>query len=327
VENRNIVVLGGSAGSLSTFTQLVRDLGADFPAALLAVIHRHPTSGNWLASLLASLTSLPVLAPDDAPLELGHIYIAQPDRHLIVDEGRVRSMRGPRENQFRPAIDVLFRSAAVTYTSRVIGVLLSGELDDGTSGLHAIKRCGGVTLVQDPESTTYSTMLDVALTNVGADRVVNPHELLSVLRELIATPAPKVPPPPAQLIAEARIATGTQAITTDQFTAGPPTSLSCPECGGPLWERGDGTEFRCLIGHAYALETLQRGSDAALDRTLWAAIRQFEQRANIARTMAHQSRGRDQKVRADLHESRAKEAEAHAQRLRELQARYRAGSE
>jgi two-component system chemotaxis response regulator CheB len=205
---------------------------------------------------------------------------------------------------------------------------LSGELDDGTSGLDAIKRCGGITLVQHPESTTYSMMLDVALTNVGADRVLHPHELLPVLRELIATPAPEVPPPPADLIAEARMATGTQALTTDEFAGAAPTSLSCPECGGPLWERASREpEFRCLVGHAYQLEALQNDADAALERTLWAAIRQFEQRANIARMMANQSRHRDQKVRAALHESRAKEAQEHAQRLRELQARYRNGSE
>lgn len=324
MSNRNIVVVGGSAGALTTLTGLLEKLPETLPAAIFVVLHRHPTSDSWLTELLARHTRWPVKAPAHEPVEQQRIYVAQPDQHLLVKDGVVLSSRGPRENQWRPAIDVLFRSAALTYTSRVVGVLLSGQLDDGTAGMTAINRCGGLTIVQDPATTTYSTMPEVAAANVRIDHCVAPEDLAPLLGRLVATRAPVVPDAPDDMRAEVRISEGTHPVTTRQLTDEPPTLLSCPECGGPLWTRNsDETDFRCLVGHTFQLESFITGADAALDRTLWAAIRQFEQRSNMARLMAQQSRDRLQSARASLHDSRAEESEDHAQRLRELQARYR----
>lgn len=326
--NRNIVVIGGSAGALTTLTRLLEQLPSSLPAAILVVLHRHPTSGNWLGELLTRHTRWPVTSPSCEPIQSQHIYVAQPDLHLMVKDDIVLSVDGPRENQWRPAIDVLFRSAAVAARSRVIGVLLSGELDDGTAGLAAIKRCGGVTIAQNPASTTYSMMPEVAIANVRVDHLAAPAELPALISRLVATDAAEVPEAPEHMKAEVRIAEGANGITTDQLTNDPPTTFSCPECGGPLWPQGEnGTRFRCLVGHAFGLDSLVESFDSALDRTLWAAIRQFEQRANIARTMARQSRDRSQSLRAQLHESRAKESEDHAQRLRQLHDRYRSITE
>lgn len=322
--NRNIVVVGGSAGALTTLTGLLDQLPDTLPAAIFVVLHRHPTGDSWLREVLARHTRWPVKAPTEEPVAQQRIYVAQPDLHLILKDDVVVSSRGPRENQWRPAIDVLFRSAAVAYTSRVVGVLLSGELDDGTAGLAAIKHCGGITIAQDPATTTYSTMPEVAAANVRIDHFAAPGDLGPLLERVVASEAPVVSEPPESMRAEVRISEGTHRLTTQQITNEPASTFSCPECGGPLWTRGqEATNFRCLIGHAFGMESLVASSDASLDRTLWAAIRQFEQRANIARLMAQQSRDRQHKLRASMHDSRAEESEEHAQRLRELQARYR----
>ena len=324
MHNRDLVVVGGSAGALPAVAAILEHLPPDLPAAILVTLHRHPSERDWLSERLAQRSRWTVRTVDDERIERGIAYIARPDRHLIVKEGRVFASHGPHENQWRPAIDVMFRSAAVAYTSRVIGVLLSGELDDGTSGLEAIKRCGGLTVIQRPENALYPTMPEVAAANVRIDYSVDVAEMVPLIRRLVGESAPQVPAASTELQAEALMAEGTQALTTQDFAEHSPSPLTCPECGGPLWQRdAEGKEFRCLVGHAHRIESLQVATDAALDRTLWAAIRQFEQRANIARMMSQQSRHRQQRVRGDLHEARAAEAEAHAQKLRELQALYR----
>jgi two-component system, chemotaxis family, protein-glutamate methylesterase/glutaminase len=319
--NRNIVVVGGSAGAYRALEGLVTSLPATLEAALFVVLHVQPTDQNWLADRLARLTPLKVRAPVDEPISNGQLYVATPDKHLMLSSGRVYTTRGPRENLWRPAIDVLFRTAAVSHASRVIGVLLSGELDDGTSGLQAIKACGGLTVVQSPKTAAYPTMPDVALANTQIDHCVDAEELAPLIEQLVAQEAPPERHVPKELQLEARMAEAAPEISTADITAESPTALSCPECGGPLWQRGpDQQRFQCLVGHAYHLSSLANAHDDQLDRTLWAAIRLFEQRANIAQMMSDQTRGRGLIRRAEIHAMRAAESKRHAARMRELQA-------
>lgn len=320
VVNRNIVVIGGSAGAAESVGILLKELPRELPAAWFIALHLCPTSQAWLAGRFGRSTELRVETPDgEQPISGGHIYVVRPDRHLIVKEGRVIAARGPRENRWRPAIDVLFRSAAVAYGNRVIGVLLSGELDDGTAGLQAIKACGGIAVVQDPDDTLFPAMPETALSNLEVDYRVRLAGMATLLARLVNEPAGPPAPIPESLRREALIAEGRPDTVTPH--EGQPTDLSCPECSGPLWRSGpDGSRFRCLVGHAYQIDSLMQGADQEIDRTLWAAIRLFEQRANISHMMSERELNQGREKRAAMHSSHAKEARGHAQTLRDLHA-------
>ncbi len=323
---RNLVVIGGSAGALEAVAYLLGELPEDFAGYLLVVLHLAATSNaDWLRSTFAKRSRLPVETPaGEQALASGRVYVARPDHHLIVKKDRVLANRGPRENLWRPAIDVLFRSAAVAYDGRVIGVLLSGELDDGTSGLQAISACGGVTVVQNPEDALHPAMLQTALANVQVDHCTTLRELPSLLVRLVQEQAPSAVSVPESLRKEARMIEVPQDASELMLERGSPVALSCPECSGPLWRAGsDQAHFRCMVGHAFHLNTLADSSDDELDRTLWAAIRMFEQRVNISRMLGEQEHARGQSQRAQLYESRASESQRHAQTLRELHQRRR----
>jgi two-component system, chemotaxis family, protein-glutamate methylesterase/glutaminase len=319
-----IVVLGGSAGGFAVVETILRALPEDIPAAICVVLHLQPSSESWLPQRLARCTKLPVLTPHDELLKPAHIYTAIPDYHLIVKADRVILTRGPRENLWRPAIDVLFRSAAVAHSTRVIGVILSGELDDGTSGLQAIATCGGVTIVQDPSDAKYPTMPEVALANASIDHRLPSAEIGPLIDELVRGTPREPRTIPEHLRKEVEMAEGDSSLLTPDFVSSGPSAFTCPECQGPLWQRPhDHNGFRCLVGHAYEIGSLLRAHDEDLDRTLWAAIRSFEQRANIAQTMSDQAQANGFRRRAELHAGRAAEARAHAARLRQLQGSYR----
>jgi two-component system, chemotaxis family, protein-glutamate methylesterase/glutaminase len=326
VVRRNLVVIGGSAGAVEAVAYLLGELPADFPGYTLVVLHLAATSNaDWLRATFAKRSRLSVETPaDEQALEPGRVYVARPDHHLLVKKDRVLANRGPRENLWRPAIDVLFRSAAVAYDSRVIGVLLSGELDDGTSGLQAISACGGVTVVQNPEDALHPAMLQTALANVRVDHCTTLRELPSLLVRLVEEPAPSGVSVPESLRKEVRMIEVPQDAAELMLDRGSPVAMSCPECSGPLWRGGsDRTHFRCLVGHAFHLNTLADSADDELDKTLWAAIRMFEQRVNISRMLGDQEHARGRPQRAQLYDSRARESQRHAQTLRELHQRRR----
>jgi two-component system, chemotaxis family, protein-glutamate methylesterase/glutaminase len=325
MSKRNIVMIGGSAGAVPVIYGLLEQLPADADLTLCITVHLPPTSSEWLIGRLAAAAiGWKVLSPrTEESLRPAHIYVARPDHHLVVVPHGVLSTRGPRENQWRPAIDVLFRSAAIAYGSRVLGILLSGELDDGTMGLTAIHRCGGVTIVQDPDDAPHPGMPGTALANVDVDHSVTAVELAPLILRLAATDAPAMAEIPDDLKIDAAFALGQRPSWPGQH-ANTATELTCPDCSGPLWQRdGKGTEFRCLVGHAYRLQSLLQASGGQLDQTLWAAIRLFEQRANLTRRMAEQERAQGQARRFQHYLERAAEAEEHATTLRRLQAGYR----
>lgn len=314
---RNIVVIGGSAGAVSGVTRLLGQLPAHLPASVCITVHLEASREEWLRSWLQKFSQLPVVCPvADEPLSEGKIYVARPDHHLILHPAVVRVSRGPRENLWRPAVDVLFRTAAVAYGTRVIAVLLSGELDDGTAGLKAIKTCGGVAIVQDPEDTPFNGMPSNAVANVEVDYCVPVPQIAPLLVQLAGQDAPPPLAIPQELREEASIADeGFSRIGAPEDA----TPLSCPECGGPLWiNKNDPDEFRCLVGHLFRMDSLAEGLDRNLERALWAAIRMLEQRSHIAFTMLSRERGMDREQRARHYRSRAQETHSHAQRLREL---------
>lgn len=258
---RHIIVIGASAGGVESLTKLVRDLPSDIPAAVFVTIHFPPTGTSALARILKRVGLLtPVQATDHIQIEEGHIYVAPPDHHLLVFRDHMRLYRGPRENGNRPAIDPMFRSAALAYGARVIGVVLSGNLDDGTSGLLAIKRRGGIAVVQDPEDAMFSSMPQSAVDHVDVDYVVKLDRLPALLEELA-----KRPPIAGEIVPsdDARKETENSELDLARIEdaeehPGVLAPFGCPDCGGTLWELREGNlvRFRCRVGHAWTSEAL-----------------------------------------------------------------------
>jgi two-component system chemotaxis response regulator CheB len=281
--SRDLVVIGASAGGVETLSRVVAGLPSDLPATICVVLHLAPGSPSALADILRRAGPLPCHpAEDGEPLHAGEILVAPPDQHLVVEDGHVRLTIGPRENGHRPAIDVLFRSAASALHGRVVGVVLSGTRDDGAAGLAVIKSEGGATIVQDPEDALYAGMPASALAHVVVDAVV-PSELVAAT---IAAMVQGAEPPAG---AKARAA-----------NRDPPREeqavITCPECGGVLTEHSEAgvTQWRCYVGHRYSPDSLADAQGEGVEAALWTAIRTLEDRSMLLRRMADRAERRRQ---------------------------------
>jgi two-component system, chemotaxis family, protein-glutamate methylesterase/glutaminase len=257
VARKDIIVVGGSAGALEALRTLVEGLPVDLGASVLAVIHIPPSTPGRLVEILQRRCALPVAwARDGDALGHGQVYVAPPDTHLVVDDGHMRLTHAPRENHNRPAIDPLFRSAALAHGPRVIGVVLSGRLDDGTAGLWAVHERGGTTVVQDLDDAAHPDMPRNALAYTAADHVAPASALGPLLGRLAAEPsADVVRPESRELELEVEIALEADALKRGSLTLGPSMPYRCPACHGVLArvEQPGVPRFRCQAGHAYAL--------------------------------------------------------------------------
>lgn len=308
----DIVVIGGSAGALEALKPLFQGLPADFPAAVFLVIHISASSHSVLPDLLTRAGNLPASHPTEGEvIRPGRIYVAPPDRHLLVRQGQVLLRRGPHENRTRPAIDPLFRSAAVAYQSRVIGLVLSGLLDDGSAGLVAIKACGGVCIVQDPDDAIWPEMPRSALRRDHVDYCEPVSALPQLLSRLVREPAGPAPPVPRNLIVEASIAAQETAMATELAQLGRPSRLSCPQCGGVLNEiiEEGSTRFRCQVGHAFTAEGLLAAQNDELERALESAMRMHRERVPLFRRMQRKSEDESLEHAAAHWRARADESE------------------
>ncbi|HKO02315.1 MAG TPA: chemotaxis protein CheB [Thermoanaerobaculia bacterium] len=291
MRNQRIVVIGASAGGVEALSIVVRDLPESLAAPVCIVLHIPFDAPTLLPTILNRRTELEVVAATDgAKLKNGTIYVAQPDRHLIVANGFLRLTRGPRENRHRPAVDAMFRSAALAYGSGVVGVVLTGSLDDGTAGLQAIKQRGGIAIVQDPRDALYASMPQSAIENVGVDTVVPLAEVGGAITAAIAAPAPKrrTSPHDAELEMEKRIAEMDEdAMTTDE-RPGRPSPYSCPDCGGVLWELSQEgyVRYRCRVGHALSPEALLGAHQEKVEEALWSALKTLDERARLSGRLA-----------------------------------------
>jgi two-component system chemotaxis response regulator CheB len=260
------------------------------------------------------------MAQDREKFEPGHIYVAPPDHHLLVKQGCLRVTRGLRENRVRPAVDPLFRSAAVAYGARVVGVVLTGLQTDGTAGLLAIKRCGGIAVVQDPTDALYPGMPLSALEHVEVDYCVPILKMGSLLYRLSQEPATATPSIPDELYIEVDIVENPITNTNGTEKIGKAAALSCPECGGPLWELGGEKlpRYRCTIGHAFTAENLLEGQSEAIEYALWAAVRTMEERVRMLTTLAHGRCEHGQNKIADSYEAQAQELREYAHQIRKM---------
>ncbi|MBP2231282.1 two-component system chemotaxis response regulator CheB [Azospirillum agricola] len=296
MNTRDILVIGASAGGLQALTRLFSDMPAGFGPTVFLVQHVTPAGPSQLPQLLERCRWLPAFHPEDGePIRPAHIHVAPPDRHLLVRDGRVLVRRGPQENRTRPAIDPLFRSAAAAFATRVVGVVLTGMLDDGASGLHAIHRCGGLTVVQDPEDADWPSMPRNAIAHTPVDHVVAIDAMAALLVRLGREPAPERPDIPPDIAIEARIAEKELTTTAaDTKKVGRPTTLVCPDCGGGLSEIANSPviHFRCQVGHTYSAETMVQAQGEAMEKALWVALRTHEERIELFTRLADHARSR-----------------------------------
>lgn len=282
MRTNQLVVIGGSAGGIEALRTLVAGLPADFPAPVCVVVHTAPQAPGVLDEILSRAGPLHATnAIGGERIRPGRIYVAPPDFHLVVEPGMLRVMKGPLENRFRPAIDPLFRSAAQVYGPGVIGVILTGSLDDGTAGLWTVKQTGGTAIVQDPDEALYPGMPQNALNHVNVDHVVPLAGIAPLLVELTRVPA-EVPDElavPDQINVEVKIATEQNPIDAALERVGQPSRFACPECRGVLLQLKEGpyTRFRCHTGHAYSVNSLLAAISEQIDESGWVAIRALEE--------------------------------------------------
>ena len=297
-------------------------LPPDFPAPVLMVLHIPHNAVSVMPEILRRAGTLPAVhAASREPLRPGRIYVAPPDRHLILTDSVVTAVFGPRENGHRPAIDPLFRSAAKVYGSRAIGVVLTGNLDDGTAGLLAIKKAGGTTIVQDPREAVHNGMPLSAIRAVDVDDVVILDEIVpAILRALSEDPPPgKAEMEEGSLDFELSKATMDPNAPIEQ-KVGEPSGFTCPECAGGLWEviEGRHVRYRCRVGHAYSVDSLGAAYGSSVEAALWAALRALEENAEFANRLAQRSESMNYRNAKRRFTEQARIATEHAAKLRAI---------
>ena len=272
---RAVVAVAASAGGVEALSRLTAGLPAGFPAAVLVVLHVPPTGPSVLPDILGRAGRLRARHAEDGDrLEAGSITVAPPDRHLLLSDGRVRVVPGPRENTHRPSADVLFRSAAEAYGARSAGVVLSGTMDDGAAGLRAIGTVGGLTMVQDPGEAAFPGMPTAAIGEADPQVICATSQMPGLLSEWLAQL------PEERMEDLARMAEQPRPNESDRVTP-----FTCPECGGSLRMVHEfGTErFRCRVGHGFSADRLMLGKHDAVEAALWAAIVALEEKSDLSR--------------------------------------------
>lgn len=316
---RDVVVVGGSAGSGGVLRRVLPALPADLPASVFVVTHIGPEGTPYLVEHLDEICALKVcVAVDGQPTEQGRVYFAPADHHMLVFPEVIRLGRGPRENMARPAIDPLFRSAALAFDGRVVGLVLSGMLNDGASGLFAVKERGGVALVQHPLDAEAPSMPQAALDACPVDAAVHVADLPAVLLRHVGEPAPGGAPPASELDLEVRIALGARLGSGALGRLATPSTLSCPHCHGVLSEmRTPGPlRYRCQTGHALTAESALAAQQGEVDEALMVALRVMEERVTLTRRMGREARESGRTALAETYEARAKEYAGYASTLR-----------
>jgi two-component system chemotaxis response regulator CheB len=313
----DIIAIGGSLGAVDALGYLCAHFPANLPAAVLVVIHVGSRGNNLLAEIFDRNSALSVrTASDGEPVHPRHVYVAPADHHLLTIDGIIRLGRGPRENMARPAIDPLFRSVAVGYGARAIGLVLTGMLDDGAAGLADINRCGGLTVVQNPDNAPAPDMPLEALKSTDVDYRADLGDLPPLLHKLALEPAAPSPQIPDEIRLEVDIAQGRLAGPGEVMAIADPVQLSCPACGGVLSQiRRRPLRFRCQVGHGYTAESLAAASEGSTDEALRVALRILEERMVLTQKIADEARHSGRNAAAMAYERRAEECRRNAEIL------------
>ncbi|MDB5205424.1 MAG: chemotaxis protein CheB [Flavisolibacter sp.] len=312
---RDIIVVGASAGGITALKMFVASLPKDFGGSVFIVLHIPPYSETRLPWILNNVSHLKVVQPRDGePIEGGKIYVAANDHHLLIEDGKVIVKKGPKENRFRPSIDALFRSAAYVYGPRVIGIVLSGLLNDGTSGLWSVKRLGGITIIQDPEEAEFPQMPQNVLEYVEVDYTLRVAEMGELLQTLVTETAPKkmkLTKEEMELLKmEVIIATHDNAFEMGIIEMGELTSFTCPDCHGALVRLVEGNliRFRCHTGHAYTASALLADMTTSVEAMLWQAMRGMEETNLLLKNIEVHLKELGHKKQAAIFRDKAEEA-------------------
>ena len=313
-ERTSIIVIGASAGGVEAIRNLVATLPADLDAALFIVLHIGAHKSE-LPLLLNQWGKLKGSHPANGEsIRRGHIYVAPPDHHMVVEPGVIRLTRGPRENWARPAVDPLFRSAARAYGAGVTGIILTGGLNDGTAGLFEVKQRGGTTIVQDPEDAADRSMPQSALRHVAVDHCLPVRAMPALIERLVAVSSSAV------VTAGAAFGVRETEEMTAEYKLDDPVAVTCPDCGGALrrTELGTLTQFRCHIGHVYTAEVMVAAQFASMEWALEAAMRALSERGELCRQMADKSRQADDPALAERWAEAMREAKERTGAMRAL---------
>jgi len=314
-----VVVIGTSAGGLNALIQLISQLQANFPAPILVVQHiSSDATGNVLLESLNKFSELKCAhAKNGTKLKPGYLYLAPSDHHLMVDsDHKILVTKGAQENRSRPAIDPLFRSAAVEYGNKAIAILLTGYLDDGTAGMKVIQRCGGICIIQDPADADYPDMPQNALNQLTPEYCLPVSEMGGLLYQLMSRKVPKAKATPEDILIEAKIAKRVLSDLPSVNALGDQVPFNCPGCGGVLWmvDRGISMRYRCHTGHAYTAAALLAEQTKKIEETMWVALRMFEERRNLLTTVAEQQDGAIGRSALE----RANESDVHISRIKAI---------
>ena len=318
--NRDMLAIGTSAGGVEALLFLARSLPREFPAAICVTIHLPSQFNSSLDELLSRAGPLPAaFACSGEKIRKGRIYLAPVDRHLIVEGDRVILGHGSRENNSRPAIDPMLRSVAACCGPRAIGVVLTGTLTDGASGLWAIDQCGGITVIQDPADAAFPDMPLNAMNRVKPDHVVPLAAMTKLLVSLTSQPAGNAMPVPESIGFEVQIAKGSHATIEEMDSFGRRSAFACPDCHGAMWEIDEGqlVRFRCHVGHTYTDEMMSVALDENLRRALGSSLRALEERRALARKLEEQAQKSRQPLLAATWAERARDFEAELKILRD----------
>jgi len=318
--NRDILAIGTSAGGFEALRFLAGEFPQDFPASVLVVIHLSSQFRSALDAILTQSGRLPAtFAEDGETFKKSHIYIAPPERHLLVEAKQLRLGSGPRENNSRPALDPLFRSVALCCGSRAIGAVLTGSLGDGAAGLMTLKQCGGITVVQDPSDAAFPEMPATALTRSNPDHVIGLAGMPALFEKLVRAPAGQPGPVPEGIEYEVNVARGALGTMNEMDRIGRRSVLACPDCHGVMWEIDEDElmRYRCHVGHAYSAEIMSLALDENLTRALGSALRALDERIAIVNKLQQQASDASRPRIADSWARKAREFEQEAKVIRD----------
>ncbi len=317
--NHDIIVVGASRGGVGALSKIASYFEKDFPAAVFVVQHTSPRRNSELNRILSRAGPLKACYPkNDEKWLPGNIYIAPANHHLLVKGDRIALTMGPRENRMRPSIDVLFRSAAASHGTRAVAVLLTGYLDDGVSGLFAVKRCGGITIVQDPAEAHTPELPQTAIDTVEVDHVLPLKSISEEIGRLAAQPAEVSFSTPQDILDEVRISEHNVPDVDELEKIGRLTPLTCPECGGVLWQSENEPllRLRCHTGHAFSAKSYLDGQSEIIEYSLWAAVQHLQERTKLLRKMAEKEREKGHLHIAEDYEKKARDLGYHADVIR-----------
>jgi len=322
MDAKNIIVIGASAGGLKAVGELLANLQPGLPVAIFVVIHVSKRSSveNICRYLQKRSSYTCMAAANGQKIEAGHLYVAPPDTHLFLKPGSVRLTAGPHENRWRPSVDVLFRSAAAAYGSRVIGIVLTGTMHDGASGMSAIKRSGGICIAQDPAEAEFMEMPVNVINNIGVDHRLPAAEIGGIIAGLLAKPEQPDVPIPDDVKIEADITERMTSDINEMEKIATHSNYTCPDCGGGLWKiNGDPAQrYRCHTGHVYTEPVLLDKQSEQIEESVWVSIRMIEERRNVLQNIAKRETDTGRPSSGENYRRRAAELNEHIERLKQL---------